>query len=420
MPFKSKAQQRFMFAKHPKMARDWAHETKDIKSLPEKVKKATREEKSSPKMTAGDRLKSYIGGTLAAAAPAIPNKLLYNNLQKTEAGSVTTPEQASKLRQAMGSVADVHHMPDSGIEHAMYVGSSGKGTAVVPGKAGPHVAAHELGHGKFRQAIPGRVTAGLRPVGLAVGGGVPTLMALGDPDGGLSKSAPWVGAAASLPTLVDEGMASYHAIQGMRRAGFQPQQVSRGVRQLGKAFGTYGLSAAGMVAAPAVTRHLMKKYKAKKVQEKTAMTLSDRSIEAFFSELGKIANVAGDLTRTTMRAVAKPVSKVLTPMPALRKGVHPETVFGHGKAPIPSTAAARPKNVGPAQNPTRAGVAPKSVPIDGTRAGVRPNSVPPAAPAQPVQQPAASNLRRQLAIGGAIGAGGAMLGYALPHRQQNG
>lgn len=408
-----------MFAKHPKMAREWAHETKDIKSLPEKVKRAAQE-KNSPKMTARDRTKSYLGGTLAAASTAIPSKLLFNNLQKTEAGSVTTPEQVSKLRQAMGSVAEVQHIPDAGIEHAMYVGHSGKGTAVVPGKAGPHVAAHELGHGKFRQAIPGRVAAGLRPIGLTVGGGVPTLMALGDPDGGLSKSAPWVGAAASLPTLVDEGVASYHAIQGMRRAGFQPQQVSRGVRQLGKAFGTYGLSAAGMVAAPVVTRHLMKKYKAKKVQEKTAMALSDRSIEAFFSELGKIASVAKDLTNTTMRAVAKPVSKALTPMPALRKGVHPETVFGRGKAPTPGTAAARPRNVGPVQNPTRSGVAPKSVPVDGTQAGVRPSSVPPAAPAQPAQQPAASNLRRQLAVGGAIATSGAMLGYALPHRQQNG
>ena len=43
MPFKSRAQQRFMFAAEergdvPKgTAKRWAHETKDIKSLPEKV-----------------------------------------------------------------------------------------------------------------------------------------------------------------------------------------------------------------------------------------------------------------------------------------------------------------------------------------------------------------------------------------------
>ena len=39
MPFSSKAQQRFMFAKHPKIAKRWANETPNIKSLPEKKKK---------------------------------------------------------------------------------------------------------------------------------------------------------------------------------------------------------------------------------------------------------------------------------------------------------------------------------------------------------------------------------------------
>jgi hypothetical protein len=39
MPFESKAQQRFMFAKHPRMAKRWADHTPDIKSLPEKKMK---------------------------------------------------------------------------------------------------------------------------------------------------------------------------------------------------------------------------------------------------------------------------------------------------------------------------------------------------------------------------------------------
>ncbi len=37
MPFKSKSQERWMFATHPAMAKRWAHETPSIKSLPEKV-----------------------------------------------------------------------------------------------------------------------------------------------------------------------------------------------------------------------------------------------------------------------------------------------------------------------------------------------------------------------------------------------
>lgn len=39
MPFKSKAQQRYMFTKHPKIAKELASKTKDFKKLPEKVKK---------------------------------------------------------------------------------------------------------------------------------------------------------------------------------------------------------------------------------------------------------------------------------------------------------------------------------------------------------------------------------------------
>lgn len=37
MPFKSKAQQKYMFATMPKTAKRWANETKNIKSLPKKA-----------------------------------------------------------------------------------------------------------------------------------------------------------------------------------------------------------------------------------------------------------------------------------------------------------------------------------------------------------------------------------------------
>lgn len=38
MPFKSKAQARYMFKKNPKVAKEFASKTKSIKKLPEKVK----------------------------------------------------------------------------------------------------------------------------------------------------------------------------------------------------------------------------------------------------------------------------------------------------------------------------------------------------------------------------------------------
>jgi len=38
-PFRSKAQARYMFAKHPKIAKEFASKTKSIKALPEHKKK---------------------------------------------------------------------------------------------------------------------------------------------------------------------------------------------------------------------------------------------------------------------------------------------------------------------------------------------------------------------------------------------
>ena len=42
MPLKSKAQQKWMFANKPEMAKEWADKTPNIKSLPNKVKKKTK------------------------------------------------------------------------------------------------------------------------------------------------------------------------------------------------------------------------------------------------------------------------------------------------------------------------------------------------------------------------------------------
>jgi hypothetical protein len=38
MPFKSKAQEKWMWAKHPQMARQWENHTPDREALPVKVK----------------------------------------------------------------------------------------------------------------------------------------------------------------------------------------------------------------------------------------------------------------------------------------------------------------------------------------------------------------------------------------------
>jgi hypothetical protein len=54
MPFQSKAQQGFLFAKHPAIAKRWAAETPDIKSLPAHVKQGNhRRSALLAKMTKG-------------------------------------------------------------------------------------------------------------------------------------------------------------------------------------------------------------------------------------------------------------------------------------------------------------------------------------------------------------------------------
>ena len=45
MPFKSKAQQKYMFAKHPTIAKEFADATPSIKRLPEHVKKKPKKKK---------------------------------------------------------------------------------------------------------------------------------------------------------------------------------------------------------------------------------------------------------------------------------------------------------------------------------------------------------------------------------------
>lgn len=42
MPFKSRSQQKWMFANKPEMAKRWAKETKSFKALPDKVKDAKK------------------------------------------------------------------------------------------------------------------------------------------------------------------------------------------------------------------------------------------------------------------------------------------------------------------------------------------------------------------------------------------
>lgn len=49
MPFKSKAQQRYMFKFHPTIAKEFAHKTPNIKGLPQHVSKNAKKAPSPRK-----------------------------------------------------------------------------------------------------------------------------------------------------------------------------------------------------------------------------------------------------------------------------------------------------------------------------------------------------------------------------------
>lgn len=62
MPFKSKAQQGFMFAKHPKLAEEFAKETPSFAKLPEHVKKMNEGGEVEEDSQEWDRIKNFVGG----------------------------------------------------------------------------------------------------------------------------------------------------------------------------------------------------------------------------------------------------------------------------------------------------------------------------------------------------------------------
>lgn len=258
-------------------------------------------------------------GGLAGAAGVAPQiagmygagKLLAPSLMKGERAAVqrfgkTTPQAMEALSKHMGPGAkNFHVLENGGIGQALHIPKGGmlpfkklrdwierpqlrnrgisdalidrghaEGLSLIPANAGIHVGAHELGHGQFGATGIGRVTRHLRlPAG--IGGAIgANYMATRDPDSKAAKWAPAVGALGVAPILGEEAMASFNALRAMKRAGHSPEAMSVAKKQLGKAWGTYGL-ALGLpaVAAPYAIRKLRQHRMAKR--EKQGLTGSD-------------------------------------------------------------------------------------------------------------------------------------------------
>ena len=102
MPFKSKSQQKWMFANKPQMAKEWASKTPNINALPEhktmnKKKAITKYKKMSNKMG----IKSSKPGDLMSAYNSNPAKMMMKMKVKKRAkkSEEKTESKAEKLAE---------------------------------------------------------------------------------------------------------------------------------------------------------------------------------------------------------------------------------------------------------------------------------------------------------------------------------
>jgi hypothetical protein len=110
MPFKSKAQQKWMFANHPEMAKRWADHTPDIKELPETVKTAAELGRHVAQMQKeainfGGLMRSFAGN--AVKAPTLLNaaERTFASAAPAATGAVSAAAAASAQRVAARNAA---------------------------------------------------------------------------------------------------------------------------------------------------------------------------------------------------------------------------------------------------------------------------------------------------------------------------
>jgi hypothetical protein len=122
----------------------------------------------------------------------------------------------------------------------------------------PEVIAHELGHasaGTLRRALLFNL-----PIAKSLQIAAPFIALVEDPDSNLSKYAPTIAAAGTVPVLAEEAIASIKGYKALKQLGKIPPGA---VGRLSKAFGTYLLSGLGSILTSAVIKRTKKKIKEK-------------------------------------------------------------------------------------------------------------------------------------------------------------
>jgi hypothetical protein len=253
MPFKSKAQQRWMYANEPGMAKRWSDHTSDHKSLPEKAKKKKKKREKKAALVALQKLAAVdpISPLLASIAAR------GDDSQRTVLQEFGSPESNRAAwggfglhmlgRGLYGRASGLHALrPVSGISRtvptadphlknvleAYREGGFGGAGAKMPGlqydsrayyrpskhvigmQRGGHAStlAHELGHATNRKFLLSKLSRLLRRggAGVSLGG---ELGVLGTDDPTRAKGYAALSSVGALPVLVEEGRASYKGSQ---------------------------------------------------------------------------------------------------------------------------------------------------------------------------------------------------------------
>lgn len=198
-----------------------------------------------------------------AAALSNPDELIYGApirslMQKTVAKDIKNIKSKKLMdyglskakKEGFSTTVYKRRLPMLGTYSAGFISTS---------KDMPDVLLHEVGHGatykKFK-SLPkirgiGKVIAPIASIGAA----------FGEKDSLISKAAPYIAGAAITPTLIDEGAASVKAIKDLKKAKATKAQLSIARKNLGKAFATYGIAAAGLTAIPMLIRKFKKTNK---------------------------------------------------------------------------------------------------------------------------------------------------------------
>jgi len=127
--------------------------------------------------------------------------------------------------------------------------------------------AHEIGHAKAFGNKPKmksfrlKAYAGSRGIGPLVGLGTSIAAVNMDPDSKINKyGLPAATAVAHAPLLGEELSASIKGIKLLKKSkAYTNKEIFGAVKNMGKAFGTYGLIAAGAISMPIVARHIANK-----------------------------------------------------------------------------------------------------------------------------------------------------------------